>query len=51
MRQQVDLVLSGRALAWLALGGLAALAASFEAQGALAFTIGLAGGLSLAGSV
>jgi hypothetical protein len=44
-------VLSGRASAWFVLGGLAALAASFEAEGALAFTIGLAGGLSLAGSV
>jgi len=44
-------VLSGRALAWLALGGLAALAASLEAKSALAFSIGLAGGLSLAGSV
>jgi hypothetical protein len=44
-------VLSGRSTAWLALGGMAAVAASFEAEAALAFAIGLAGGLSLAGSV
>jgi hypothetical protein len=44
-------VLSERSLAWVALGGLAALAAFFETEAALAVTIGLAGGLSLAGSV
>ena len=44
-------MLSGRSLAWLALGGMTVVAASFKAEAAVAFAIGLAGGLSLAGSV
>jgi hypothetical protein len=44
-------VLNARALAWLALGGGVALLAALRAEAALAVAIGLAGGLSLAGSV
>jgi hypothetical protein len=43
-------MLSRRSLAWLALAVLAAMAVVFEAESVLAFVIGLAGGLSLAGS-
>jgi len=44
-------VLSRRGVGWLTLGALAALAVAFRAEGALAFCLGLAGGVSLAGSV
>jgi len=44
-------MLSGRSLGWLGLGVLVTLAAAFQAGAALAFAIGLAGGLSLAGSI
>ena len=51
MRQHVDAVLNGRALAWLALGSVVVMLAALRAEAALAFALGLAGGLSLAGSV
>jgi hypothetical protein len=44
-------MLSRRSFAWLALGAVEAMAVVFRAEAALAFSIGLAGGLSLAGSV